>query len=150
MQPNINPALETAKKRIQKAMEYAIEHRPSVGGFPFLAECLRQAGVQHNIWSLPSAQSVYIVEGGWVVQQMSPLVTGIVVTPTFNEDMLVSAIRDDQEGKTTFPEFLHATWNAGVVGYDVDFDKRTVTYMGAGGEVYTEEYENVEVGEVGF
>jgi uncharacterized protein YbcV (DUF1398 family) len=33
-----------------------------------------------------------------------------------------------------------AAWEAGVVRYDVDFNKRTVTYFGCFDEEYLEEY----------
>lgn len=38
-----------------------------------------------------------------------------------------------------------ATWNAGVVGYEVDFLARTVAYYGARNEKYIESYPEVEV-----
>lgn len=34
----------TQKEKLQMAMDYATANRPKVGGFPFLAECLRKAG----------------------------------------------------------------------------------------------------------
>lgn len=139
-----------SKEKLQKAMEYAVANRPKVGGFPFLAECLRKAGIKHNTWSLPAAQSVYMMEDGWIVNQGTPLVTGMVAVPKFDQDALIKAIRTDQAGESTFPEFLKTSWNAGVVGYDVDFDKRTVTYMGMNGEQYVEEYPAVEVPELKF
>jgi uncharacterized protein YbcV (DUF1398 family) len=53
---------------------------------------------------------------------------------------LIKALRADQAGQTTFQQFLEASWNAGVVKYDVDFAARTVTYYGVNGEAYIEEY----------
>lgn len=138
--------MKNAQEKLQAAMAHAMEYRPKVGGFPFLAECLRQAGVTHNIWSLPAVQSVYIMsDGACVVDQGTPLVTGMALVPTFDETAVIAAIRADQAGESTFPEFLQAIWRAGAWGYDVDFAKRTVTYMGARGELYTEAYLSVEV-----
>jgi uncharacterized protein YbcV (DUF1398 family) len=48
--------------------------------------------------------------------------------------------RTDQAGNSTFPEFLAASWRAGVVRYDVDFEARTVAYNGCKGEEYLEAY----------
>jgi uncharacterized protein YbcV (DUF1398 family) len=107
---------------------------------PVLAEVLRQAGVQRNIWVLPSAQSVYLASLGPVVTQGQPLATGTLAVPSFDEERLVRALRTDQAGQSTFPEFLQASWDAGVVSYDVDFDARTVTYCGADADSYTESY----------
>jgi uncharacterized protein YbcV (DUF1398 family) len=53
---------------------------------------------------------------------------------------VVRAIRADQAGETSFPEFLRGIWTAGVVHYEVDFALRTVTYSGVSGERYIEAY----------
>ncbi len=132
-------------EKLTEAQKYAMSIRPKVGGFPVLAEVLRQAGVQMNRWSLPSCQSVYLMKDGSVVQQGTPLVTGTHEIPKFDRDALITAIRTDQEGRSTFPEFLQAAWKAGVVGYDADFAGRKVTYYGSHGESYVEEYPAVEV-----
>lgn len=127
-----------------------MENRPKIGGFPFLAECLRKAGVEKNIWTLPAAQSTYVMKDGAVVNQGTPLATGIVHVSSFNQDALIAALRKDQSGQGTFPEFLQSAWDAGVIRYDVDFIERTVTYMGAHGEQYVESYEHVDIGNVTF
>lgn len=122
------------------AMERAIAGRPAVGGFPYLAETLRAAGVSTNEWNLPSCQSVYITDEGPIVMQGTPLTSGIVDIPAFNETAIIQALREDQAGKTTFPEFLEAIWKAGVVRYVVYFDARTVIYQGIYGDEYEESY----------
>ena len=131
--------------RLTEAQKYAFSIRPKVGGFPVLAEVLRQAGVQMNRWSLPACQSIYVMEGGAVVQQGTPLVTGTHEIPKFDREALIKALRTDQEGLSTFPEFLEASWKAGVIGYDADFVRRRVTYYGATGETYIEDYPSVEL-----
>jgi uncharacterized protein YbcV (DUF1398 family) len=130
---------------LTKAMKRAEEIRPKVGGFPYLAECLRSAGTRRNIWSLPSCQSLFLTEEGPVVMQGAPLINGAVDVPVFDENALIRALRIDQAGESTFPEFLDASWRAGVVRYDVDFDARTVTYQGCNGEEYVEAYPAVEI-----
>jgi uncharacterized protein YbcV (DUF1398 family) len=130
---------------LTEAQKHAMSIRPKVGGFPVLAEVLRQAGVKLNRWSLPSCQSVYLLKNGSVVQQGTPLVTGTHEIPRFNQAALIAAIRADQAGLSTFPEFLQATWNAGVIGYDADFVERKVSYYGINGESYVEEYPAVDL-----
>ncbi|VEB36750.1 Phage envelope protein [Legionella sainthelensi] len=132
-------------EKLTEAQKYAISIRPKIGGFPVLAEVLRQAGVTTNHWSLPSCQSIYIMNEGAVLQLSSPLATGTHEVPKFDRTALIAAIRADQEGKSTFPEFLQSAWNAGVVGYNVDFVGREVVYYGVNGEKYMEEYPAVEV-----
>jgi uncharacterized protein YbcV (DUF1398 family) len=132
--------MSKATENLQAALQRAMTGRPKVGGFPYLAETLRQAGVQRNLWSLPSAQSLYITVDGPVVMQGTPLPTGAADVPRFDREALIRALRVDQAGKSTFPEFLEGAWNAGVVRYDVDFAARTVTYIGCNGDEYVEEY----------
>lgn len=131
--------------KLTEAQKYAMSIRPLVGGFPVLAEVLRQSGVQMNRWSLPSCQSVYAMKEGAVVQQGTPLFTGSYEIPSFNREALVAAIRADQEGRSTFLEFLNAAWKAGVIGYDADFIGRKVVYYGVNGESYLEGYPAVEI-----
>jgi uncharacterized protein YbcV (DUF1398 family) len=108
---------------------------------------MRRAGVKKNIWSLPSAQSVYLMDEGAMVQQGTPLISGMVEVPVFDQVALVTALRADQRGESTFPEFLIASWNAGVIRYVADFNARIVTYYGANDESYEESYPAVEVGQ---
>src|SRR5580658_3456333 len=93
-----------------EAMKFAEAIRPRVGGFPYLAEVLRKAGVMRNVWSLPSCQSLFLTREGPVVMQGAPLVKGAVDVPAFNEGALIKALRVDQAGESTFPEFLGASW----------------------------------------
>jgi uncharacterized protein YbcV (DUF1398 family) len=130
---------------LQAAMQRAMSGRPKVGGFPYLAETLRRAGVTRNLWYLPACQSLYLTEHGPIVQLGAPLVSEITDVPGFDRDALVAALRTDQAGQSAFPEFLNASWRAGVVRYDVDFAARTCTYYGARGEEYVESYPAVEV-----
>lgn len=131
--------------KLLDAQQRAFETCPKVNGFPVLAEVLRQAGVKINRWVLPSCQSIYIMDDGNLIQQGTPLLNGIHEIPTFNQQALITAIKKDQNGETTFPEFLQAIWNAGVVSYGVDFLARNVNYHGINGESYLEEYQAVEI-----
>jgi uncharacterized protein YbcV (DUF1398 family) len=131
---------------LNAAMARAAAIRPRVGGFPYLAEVLRQAGVTRNTWSLPSCQSLFLTGEGPVVMQGSPLATGALDVPGFDEIALIQALRIDQAGESTFPEFLNASWRAGVVRYQLDFESRTVAYQGCHGEEYVEAYPAVSVG----
>ena len=91
------------------AMKRASETRPKVGGFPHLAEALKQAGATRNVWSLPSCQSLFLTHDGAVVMQGTPLVSGASDVPAFDKDGLIKALRTDQAGQSTFPQFLDAS-----------------------------------------
>ncbi len=137
--------MSLAIDNLNSAMQRAAGIRPKVGGFPYLAESLRQAGDTRNIWSLPACQSLFLTEHGPIVMQGSPLVSGTVDVPALDREALIRALRTDQAGESTFPEFLAASWRAGVVRYDVDFAARKVAYQGSNGEEYVETYPAVEL-----
>jgi uncharacterized protein YbcV (DUF1398 family) len=141
--------MSKAIDNLTEAMKFASAHRPRVGGFPYLAEVLRRAGVTRNVWSLPSCQSLFLTQEGPVVLQGAPLVKGAADVPAFDEEALIKALRVDQAGESTFPEFLDASWRAGVVRYDVDLEVRTVAYQGCNGEEYIEAYPAVTVAGMG-
>jgi uncharacterized protein YbcV (DUF1398 family) len=137
--------MSTAIENLQAAQQRAVAIRPKVGGFPYLAEALRRAGVTRNHWFLPACQSLYLTIQGPVVAQSTPLLSGMADVPPFDRDALIAALRTDQAGSSTFPEFLQGCWRAGVVRYDVDFTARTCTYYGCNDESYREDYPAVSI-----
>lgn len=137
--------MSNAIANIQAAQQRALATRPKVGGFPYSAETLRRAGVTRNFWFLPACESLYLTDADPVVMQGPPLLTGAADVPPFDRKALIVALRTDQAGESSFPEFLSASWRAGVIRYDVDFSQRTVTYHGCNGETYTEHYPEVEI-----
>ena len=137
--------MSTAIENLKSAQQLAMAGRQKVGGFPYLAEILRRAGVTRNHWSLPACQSLYLTKEGPVMVPGTPLINVMADVPPFNRDALIIALRTDQAGESTFPEFLMAAWKAGVVSYEVDFAARTCTYYGTGGEKYVESYPAVEI-----
>jgi uncharacterized protein YbcV (DUF1398 family) len=137
--------MSDAIDNLQAALQRASAGRPTVGGFPYLTETLRRAGVTRNLWFLPACQSLYLTEKGPVVSEGTPLVSGTVDVPPFDREALITALRTDQAGESTFSEFLAASWRAGVIRYDVDFNKRIVTYFGCSCDEYAEQYPAVEI-----
>jgi uncharacterized protein YbcV (DUF1398 family) len=137
--------MSKAIDNLQSALQRALAIRPKVGGFPYLAETLRRAGVRRNVWVLPACESLYLTENGPVVMQQTPLMTGAADVPPFDQEALMAALRTDQAGESTFPEFLAASWRAGVVRYEVDFSKRIVTYYGCNDEAHAEHYPAVAI-----
>lgn len=137
--------MSKAIENLEAALKRAIASRPQVGGFPYFAETLRLAGVTRNIWLLPACQSLYLTNDGPIVAQGAPLLSGMMDVPLFNHEALVRALRTDQAGKSTFPEFLADAWRSGVVRYEVDFVSRSVAYFGCNGEKYVESYLNVDI-----
>ncbi|MFJ3639946.1 DUF1398 family protein [Streptomyces sp. NPDC090108] len=137
--------MTTALTRVQDALARAAAVRPKVGGFPYLAEALRRAGVTHCVMTVPAGTMLYLTDAGAVLAQGEPLTGGMTEVAPFDREALIAALRADQAGETAFPEFVRGCWQAGVVRYDVDLDARTCTYHGAGGDRYVESYVHVEI-----
>ncbi len=132
-------------EQLSSALERGFRIRPQVGGFPYLAEALRSADVSAIHCIVPSMTTVYVMPTGSVVQQGSPQVSGLADVAAFDAGTLVTALRADQAGSSTYPDFMAATWRAGVVSYDVDLAARTCTYRSATGEQYVEDYPAVDL-----
>jgi uncharacterized protein YbcV (DUF1398 family) len=137
--------MSDAIENLKAAQRRGMAGRPKIGGFPYLAETLRGAGITRNLWYLPACQSVYLTELGPVVILGTPLIDGMADVPPFNCEALIAALRADQSGRSTFPEFLVAIWKAGVAWYDVDLIGRTCTYYGVDDGVYVETYPEVMI-----
>ena len=95
--------MSKAIEKLQSAQQRALAGRPKVGGFPYLAETLRHAGVIRNLWFLAACESLYLTKDGPVVTQGTPLVSGTVDVPAFDREALIAALRTDQAGNSTFP-----------------------------------------------
>lgn len=137
--------MSTAITDLAAALERATAVRPKVDGFPYLAEALRQAGVRTYCCTVPAGTGVYVTGAGPVVTQAAPLVVGMADIAPWDEAALIAAIRSDQAGESSYPEFVSGCWNAGVLHYEVDLAARTCTYVGVLGESYTESYPNVTI-----
>ena len=132
--------MNAAVTNLQIAQREATARRPAKQGFPYFAETLRRAGIRTNTCWLPAMQSLYETDLGAVLDPGVPLIDTMSEVPAFDAAALVDALRADQAGLTTFPEFAMAAWQAGVLRYVVDFDHRTCTYFGLADQSYLERY----------
>jgi uncharacterized protein YbcV (DUF1398 family) len=126
---------------VRAALAEGTRRRPQAEGFPVFAQALREAGVRRNHRALPSGQSTYWTDLGCAVLYSDPVAPGAPSeVASFDADALVAALRIEQAGDSTFPEFLRQAWAAGVLEYVVDFESRTCTYVGRDGRAYVESY----------
>lgn len=137
--------MSVARERIEKAYKWVMANRPKVNGYPYLAEALRQAGVVRYVYQLPSNQCIFFTKDGNVVSPAEGSVSGLGDVPRFDRDAFIKVLRLSQAGDSTFPEFLRDSWKTGVITYEADLLARKVTYHGADGETYIEEFPAVEV-----
>jgi uncharacterized protein YbcV (DUF1398 family) len=137
--------MSIAKEKIANAYQWAVANRPKVNGYPYLAEALKQAGVLRYVYHLPSCQCIYFTQYGNVASQSEALTAGMSEVPKFDQKAFIKVLRQSQMGDITFLDFLKGSWEAGVISYDADLSARKVSYYGANGESYVEDYPAVEV-----
>ena len=137
--------MTTIIETIDAAAAHGAAVRPKIAGFPFIAEALRAAGVTKYLFDVPSATVIYVTDDGVVIGPGQLIRTEKTVIPPFDSGKLVAAIRTDQRGESTFPEFVEESFLAGVVRYEVDTAARTCTYIGGRGESHVEEYPAVDL-----
>lgn len=131
---------------LSMALDRAARVRPAVGGFPYLAEVLRDSGFDHVRCDVAGGTLLYRGPVGAVVTRGPGQVAATATVRPWDQAALVAAIRADQRGERTFPEFLAGCWSAGVTDYDVDLIGRACTHRSADpGRRYVEEYAAVEV-----
>nr|MDT0664149.1 DUF1398 family protein [Micromonospora sp. DSM 115978] len=96
--------------------------------------------------TVPANAMLYASSAGAVVQLGPAVIEAAQRVPDWDEPAMVAAIRADQAGRSSFPEFLAACWQAGVTDYEVDLRARTCTYHGlVAGDQYVEAYPAVTV-----
>lgn len=107
--------------------------------YPDLAAKLLAAGVLSYTVDTSSGLIIYRVDGGQIHlgdHASEPR----AIARNFNEGLTIKAIRENQQGKTTYPEFMQGIADAGVRFYEASLktEKPNVTYIGIGGS-YEEE-----------
>lgn len=135
----------TVHAQVAAAQQRGFAARPKIGGFPYLAEAMRQGGILRHEFIVPTATSLYTTTGGSaVIPSGQPVVTEPSDVPAWDQSALVRAIDADKQGGE-FPAFVAACWQAGVVRWIIDTTERTCTYVGAAGDQYVENYPAVEL-----
>lgn len=138
--------MSEAIENLQAAQKRAMAIRPKAGGFPLPGRDATARGSHKKCLVTPGVPEPVPDQRCAGRHTGAPLVSGTTDIPPFNCESLIKALRTDQAGESTFPEFLAASWRAGVIRYDVNFAARTVTYYGCNGEEYTEAYPAVDLG----
>ena len=107
--------------------------------YPDLAARLLSAGVLSYTVDTSSSLIIYRLDEGQI-HLGGHASTPLAITPYFDEALTVNAIRDNQQGKTTYPQFMQGIAEAGVRFYEASLktEKPKVTYIGIGG-YYEEE-----------
>src|SRR5579875_3811606 len=95
--------MSTPTETIQNTLRRAGQLRPKVGGFPVLAEVLRQAGVRRNEWTLPIGQSVYVTDTGAVAEPGPAVITTTTDVPPFDRETVIASGPDGNAYIESYP-----------------------------------------------
>lgn len=102
--------------------------------YPDLAKRLNQIGVESYTVDTASGIILYrFKEGETVVHQGK--MSAREISKNFDEQKTVTAIRNNQQGKTDYPGFMNEIAAAGVRFYEATLcgENKRVTYIGIGG-----------------
>lgn len=107
--------------------------------YPELAAKLIDSGILSYTVEVAAGLMLYRLADGETIFHDSDIEPKVIAA-RFNTEQVIKAIRDNQQGKSTFPEFMDAIAAAGVRFYEATLngDQKRVTYMGSGG-FYQEE-----------
>ncbi|MDN3550402.1 DUF1398 family protein [Mucilaginibacter aquaedulcis] len=107
--------------------------------YPELAAKLIDSGILSYTVEVAAGLMLYRLADGETIFHDSDIEPKVIAA-RFNTEQVIKAIRDNQQGKSTFPEFMDAIATAGVRFYEATLngDQKRVTYMGSGG-FYQEE-----------
>jgi uncharacterized protein YbcV (DUF1398 family) len=102
--------------------------------YPDLARKLIAAGIESYTVDVSSGITIYRVKDG-VTHVHIPVSEPRAIEKHFNKEKTIQAIRDNQEGKTTYEGFMDGIAQAGIRCYDaiLNGENKRCIYMGIGG-----------------
>jgi uncharacterized protein YbcV (DUF1398 family) len=106
----------------------------TANNYPDLAKKLAQAGVQSYTVDVSSSIILYqLAEGETELHSQS--ISPRVIVDAFDQELTIKAIRDNQQGKTDYSQFMEDMATAGVRFYCAMLTgaNKRVVYVGIGG-----------------
>ena len=108
--------------------------------FPRVVERLVEVEVERYHVDLARLAKTYYHHSGRSHLEPLPLEDPHPIGDAFDGDAVRSAIRDIQQGRTIYPQFLRQTMAAGVVSYAVYITGRKAIYFGRRGDFHVENF----------
>ena len=102
--------------------------------YPDLAQKLIEAGVESYTVDVSSTIILYRLAAGKVLLHTNAIEPRVIST-AFDQAGTIQAVRDNQQGKTDYPQFMNDIAKAGVRFYDAILTgtNKRVIYVGMGG-----------------
>jgi uncharacterized protein YbcV (DUF1398 family) len=101
--------------------------------YPELVRKLMEVGIRSYTVDTATGTILYRMDNGEHVIHHGEAQRNIA--PTFSESGTIEAIRSNQQGKSTYPEFMDAMATAGIYFYEATLngENKRVTYIGKDG-----------------
>jgi uncharacterized protein YbcV (DUF1398 family) len=127
--------MDTIKECTQGSLSGAIK-------FPEVVGRLTDCGVEsYHVDLYRSEKTYYLPDGESLVEPMT--LPEVSIAPGFSAEGVQSAIRDSQQGRITYVEFLECIREAGTTQYFVYLSGRCAVYIGRDGSEYVERFPQV-------
>lgn len=107
--------------------------------FPEVVLALQKAGIESYVANLLVPNKIYFAKNEsfeTAVKVTFPLKVG----PTFNQDLVIEALRAIQSQKISYQAFLQRIMDAGTIAYFVFINGKKAIYIGRNGEQYIENF----------
>lgn len=106
--------------------------------YPKIFDELKSLGVKNYRVDVATHEIIYEGIGNSVVEEPKESKKTLKIGAVFNITQVQQAIRNNQQKKTNYAQFLEEIAAAGVSHYEVNMEKRTVNYQGKNNEEYIE------------
>ncbi|HZT25008.1 MAG TPA: DUF1398 domain-containing protein [Pseudolabrys sp.] len=108
--------------------------------FPIVVQKLAAAGVAAYTADLIALRNTYYGAGGENADEPLPLTEGPPIAARFDGDAVAATVKEIQQGRIGYAEFLRRIMCAGCASYRVFIGGRKAMYFGRDGEFYTEPF----------
>src|SRR5262245_22840993 len=123
----------------QRVAEIAGQSKREKWPFPRTFEALKAAGVASYRFDVPSCETLFRDPQGSAVAEGIASAPRVEVAPALDPAAVAAAIRRHITEQTPFLDFRGEAARAGVLFWEVDMSRRTVTYCGEDGGQHVEE-----------
>ncbi len=108
--------------------------------FPQVVQKLAGAGVRSYDADLVRLRKTYYDEANATAEEAMPLKPSPAIATGFDKAGVAATVRDIQQGRIGYPEFLRRIMSAGCARYSVYIGGRKAIYFGRDGDFHIEEF----------
>jgi uncharacterized protein YbcV (DUF1398 family) len=108
--------------------------------FPQVVQRLASAGVRSYDADLVKLRKTYYDAGNDTAEERMPLTSSPAIPAGFDKAGVAATVRDIQQGRIGYPEFLRRIMSAGCSRYSVYIGGRKAIYFGRDGDFHIEDF----------